>query len=639
AIELPGQPNDADTFKILLATDLHIGYMDNDPIRKDDSLNSLEEILQIANSNEVDFILMGGDLFHENKPSRHALNGCIVLLRRYCLGNSSSIAKTHNFEVVSDQSVNFESSPFHWANFEDPNLNVTMPIFTIHGNHDDPTGSGLLSPIDLLNSSGLLNYFGKVMSLDNIELTPLLLRKGITKLAIFGIGSVRDQRLHQLFTRRRVKALRPAKDVDEWFNIFVLHQNRSAHGPENFIPENCIPSFIDLVMWGHEHECRIDPEWNPIQRFYVTQPGSTIVTSLSEGEELPKHVAILHIWKKNFKMEKIELKTVRKLYLQTINIDDVLLQKLLREKSLEKYFVEKTQKILERAACDRIMNPKQPELPLVRIRSDLPLDVQTNSNNVACLTSVRFGQTFVGQVANPKSLLHFIRKKSHHSTSKLDTNAATIFHGNSDNSKVEDLVNLYFSNAENQHCLEMMSEKAFCDAVKYSADKDDREFISFFINFQLNNIQNKMKSAWSSLSEETINERIRRLKATNTDSLDIDMLERERCKMKAGQPFSVTNHQSDTVVTLLDVDDRDMLAIPADIATRSSTRGRRRGQASNRQVSARGRRGAKRNTAIQLNDPTQISEFITVEPAKNPKNNISCMKRCFSPELADFDSP
>lgn len=25
-------------------------------------------------------------------------------------------------------------------NYEDPNLNVALPVFCIHGNHDDPTG-------------------------------------------------------------------------------------------------------------------------------------------------------------------------------------------------------------------------------------------------------------------------------------------------------------------------------------------------------------------------------------------------------------------------------------------------------------------------------------------------------------------
>ena len=49
------------------------------------------------------------------------------------------------------------------VNFEDPNLNVGLPVFTIHGNHDDPSGEGNLSSVDVLSSSGLVNYWGKVV--------------------------------------------------------------------------------------------------------------------------------------------------------------------------------------------------------------------------------------------------------------------------------------------------------------------------------------------------------------------------------------------------------------------------------------------------------------------------------------------
>ena len=52
-------------------------------------------------------------------------------------------------------------SPVRMANFENPNHNVGLPVFTIHGNHDDPAGVDNLSAVDLLSSAGLVNYFGK----------------------------------------------------------------------------------------------------------------------------------------------------------------------------------------------------------------------------------------------------------------------------------------------------------------------------------------------------------------------------------------------------------------------------------------------------------------------------------------------
>ena len=45
---------------------------------------------------------------------------------------------------------------------QDPNMNVSLPVFSIHGNHDDPTGLGGFSCLDLLHEARLVNYFGKV---------------------------------------------------------------------------------------------------------------------------------------------------------------------------------------------------------------------------------------------------------------------------------------------------------------------------------------------------------------------------------------------------------------------------------------------------------------------------------------------
>lgn len=121
-----------DVFKILITTDNHLGYAERDEERTNDSLTAFEECLQIARDENVDFILLGGDLFHDNKPSNHVMLECINLLRKYCLGD-----KPIEFKLISDEKINFsstvQSNPFPWANFKDPNLNVSIPVFSIHG--------------------------------------------------------------------------------------------------------------------------------------------------------------------------------------------------------------------------------------------------------------------------------------------------------------------------------------------------------------------------------------------------------------------------------------------------------------------------------------------------------------------------
>lgn len=149
------------TFKILIATDIHLGYLEKHPIRGtsgvqvylfdiqifslslgNDSFVTFEEILNYGKTLKADFILLGGDLFHENKPSRKSLQKCMDLLRKYCLG-----PEENSFQFLSDPEVNFKDCCTPGVNFEDPNLRIALPIFSIHGNHDDPCGEFILKKV------------------------------------------------------------------------------------------------------------------------------------------------------------------------------------------------------------------------------------------------------------------------------------------------------------------------------------------------------------------------------------------------------------------------------------------------------------------------------------------------------------
>lgn len=51
---------------------------------------------------QVDFLLLGGDLFHENKPSRSTMLRTAAMLKQYCLGD-----RPVQFQIVSNQTINF----------------------------------------------------------------------------------------------------------------------------------------------------------------------------------------------------------------------------------------------------------------------------------------------------------------------------------------------------------------------------------------------------------------------------------------------------------------------------------------------------------------------------------------------------
>lgn len=78
------------------------------------------------------------------------------LLRTYCLGD-----RPVNLEILSDQTLAFHNK-FGCVNYEDPNFNIEIPIFSIHGNHDDPAGvcgrkKQILQWIN--NKCTIINYF------------------------------------------------------------------------------------------------------------------------------------------------------------------------------------------------------------------------------------------------------------------------------------------------------------------------------------------------------------------------------------------------------------------------------------------------------------------------------------------------
>ena len=85
---------------------------------------------------------------------------------------------------------------------------------------------GNLSAVDILNVANLVNYFGKSEDVEQIEVSPVLIQKGDVKLALYGLGNIRDERLHRALRWWNVTFLRPKEDQESWFNILVLHQNR-----------------------------------------------------------------------------------------------------------------------------------------------------------------------------------------------------------------------------------------------------------------------------------------------------------------------------------------------------------------------------------------------------------------------------
>lgn len=197
-----------------------MGYAERDPKRGDDSWKTFHEVMCLAKERDVDMVLLAGDLFHENKPSRKSMFNVMRSLRMNVYGE-----KPCQLEMLSDSSEVFEGA-FDHVNYEDPDINVAIPVFSIHGNHDDPSGDAHLAALDLLQTAGLVNYYGRTNESDNIKIKPVLLQKGNTKLALYGMSNVRDERLHRTFKDGKVTFYQPGTQKDDWFNLMSVHQNQ-----------------------------------------------------------------------------------------------------------------------------------------------------------------------------------------------------------------------------------------------------------------------------------------------------------------------------------------------------------------------------------------------------------------------------
>lgn len=370
-------------------------------------------------------VLLGGDLFHDNRPSRKSMYQVMRSLRKHCLGD-----RPCQLEFLSDANEVFEGAFTH-VNYEDPDINVSLPVFSIHGNHDDPSGDGHYCSLDLLQVAGLVNYFGRVPEADNIHVKPVMLQKGDTKLALYGISNVRDERLFRTFRDKKVTFYKPPDEAGNFFNLLTVHQNHVAHSMTGFLPEHVLPNWMNLVVWGHEHDCKIDPTQNPETKFFVMQPGSSIATSLIPGEAETKHVAIVKITGDSFKSEAIPLKTVRPFAHKELSLrKDPAFKKLQFKKDNRAPVTEKLIEIvhgmIKDANAEWLAMQDDPDsipeedrpLPLIRLKVEYSAE---EGGSFDIENPQRFSNRFVGKLANINDVISFYRKKTSTSESDLSS--------------------------------------------------------------------------------------------------------------------------------------------------------------------------------------------------------------------------
>jgi double-strand break repair protein MRE11 len=342
--------------------------------------------------------------------------------------------------------------------------------------------------------SGLLNYYGRTPESDNIQVKPVLLQKGSTKLALYGMSNVRDERLFRTFRDGNVKFFQPNLHKDEWFNLASVHQNHHAYTESGYLPESFLPEFLDLIIWGHEHECKIEPETNTERGFKVIQPGSSVATSLCQPETEAKHVTILSITGKEFTHEPIRLKSVRPFVMREIvlqedrNMRKVGLEGGDNKAAVDRFCMKHVDELIEQANAewlelqqendDEIDEELIPPLPLIRLRVEYTAPA---GGSYIIDNPQRFSARYAEKVANTNDIIQYHRKKTAGIRKPKEAievpNESAIAQLGMDAIKIDELVKEFLT-AQN---LTILPQSAFGDAVQQFVQKDDKHAMEEFI--------------------------------------------------------------------------------------------------------------------------------------------------------------
>ena len=214
------------------------------------------------------------------------------------------------------------------------------------------------------------------------------------------------------------------------------------------------------------------------------------------GEAVPKHVGILSITGREFKVETVRLKTVRPFVMKEIVLSEDKKAKAMAKKDnrgeLTRHLISIVDGLIEEAkaewleAQDEVDQDEDSEIPLPLIRLRVEYSAP-DGGNFDCENPQRFSNRFVGKVANVNDVVQFYRKKAG-VTRKMQNGAelpeeSVMAQMSLDSVKVEKLVRDFLT----AQSLTILPQNSFGDAVSQFVDKDDKHAMEMFVSESLAN--------------------------------------------------------------------------------------------------------------------------------------------------------
>lgn len=466
-------------FKIMIATDNHLGYQEKDELRKHDSFLAVEEILQESLKHESDFLLLGGDLFHEHNPSTYTLNRTLQLFGENVLGSREIL-----FETLSNGRE---------LNYLNPSLHIKLPVFIIHGNHDDPSSDTSISAINLMHSAHYLNYVTCESQEEGLYVRPVVLRKNGTIVAIYGLGNIKEERLSRLLKADQVVFERTQETC---FCILLVHQNRfKGHGTgapaKNCIMDWMFPEFIDIIIWGHEHDSFIEHRKTQNREYVIYQPGSTVATSLTEGEARLKHMLFLEIRNLGYKITPIPIKNTRRILFRNLELKDIQPSPT----DIEGFVSEIFEEMIKEGNVVQKLVP-----PLVRIK----IEVSGFEHFRAFFLNSKLSE----RTANKDIVVVWKR------TSKEKTEEKTKSKENGIITDILQILNTSLSNADNE--FKIYNIEHFIESVDDFAIKKHTKAVEIYYKTKVDMAISQIKSSTTYFDEDLIKKKIKDLDISDT---------------------------------------------------------------------------------------------------------------------------
>jgi double-strand break repair protein MRE11 len=240
---------------------------------------------------------------------------------------------------------------------------------------------------------------------------------------------------------------------------------------------------------------------------------------------------------KKFKLEKRLLKTVRPFLIRDFYTSEVLLgNKGAKDpdKFLETYIEMQVRTMIEDAVELLTGHPKQPLLPLIRVRIGY-------NDESELFNAVKFAQKFTNEVANEDIVTFKKCPKKGEKLGSLDIgDLDDMIMGEETldlEGHVEAIVENFFTegrrNNEQDKILEVLSEKGLSEAVKAFVNKNDKDAISVIVEHQIEKVVEHLKKR--KVDEDTFDDELQAFRDARNALADQDIAEAQRALEAIGR--------------------------------------------------------------------------------------------------------